>query len=102
MHKEFQAKLAKRLNTPETPQWAMLGYNGVLFAAAAIEKAKSLDPDKIAEALEGMALETPVGKLTIDPKTHQANIGQFWGPMVKKADRPYRMMEPAEYIQPAN
>ena len=32
--------------------------------------------------------------------TLQANIGQFWGPMVKKPDRAYRMMEPAEYIQP--
>lgn len=99
-HKEFQAKLAKKLNTPETPQWAALGYIGVMYAAAAMEKAKSTDPDKVAEALEGLTIGTPVGKLTIDPKTHQANIGQFWGPMVKKPDRAYRMMEPAEYIQP--
>ena len=54
----------------------------------------------MAEALEGLSIGTPVGKLTIDPKSHQANIGQFWGPMVKKPDRAYRMMEPAEYIQP--
>jgi branched-chain amino acid transport system substrate-binding protein len=99
-HKEFQAKLAKKLNTQETPQWAMLGYNGVMFAAAAIEKAKSLDPDKIAEALEGLTVKTPVGPLTIDPKTHQANIGQFWGPMVKKPGKDYRVMDPVEYIQP--
>ena len=99
-HKEFQAKLAKKLNTPETPQWAALGYIGVMYAAAAMEKAKSTDPDKVAEALEGLTIGTPVGKLTIDAKTHQANIGQFWGPMVKKPDRAYRMMDPAEYIQP--
>jgi branched-chain amino acid transport system substrate-binding protein len=99
-HKEFQAKLAKKLNTQETPQWALLGYIGVHYVAAAIEKAQSTDPDKISAALEGMALKTPVGELTIDPKTHQANIGQFWGPMVKKPDRAYRMMEPVEYIQP--
>ncbi|MBI2735098.1 MAG: ABC transporter substrate-binding protein [Rhodospirillales bacterium] len=99
-HKEFQAKLAKKLNTQETPQWAALGYIGVMYAAAAMEKAKSTDPDKVAEALEGLTIGTPVGKLTIDAKTHQANIGQFWGPMVKKPDRAYRMMEPAEYIQP--
>jgi branched-chain amino acid transport system substrate-binding protein len=99
-HKEFQAKLAKKLNTQETPQWAALGYIGVMYAAAAMEKAKSTDPDKVAEALEGLSIGTPVGKLTIDPKTHQANIGQFWGPMVKKPDRAYRMMDPAEYIQP--
>jgi ABC-type branched-subunit amino acid transport system substrate-binding protein len=99
-HKEFQARLAKKLNTQETPQWALLGYIGVNYVAAAMEKAKSTEPDKVAAALEGLTIKTPVGPLTIDAKTHQANIGQFWGPMVKKPDRAYRMMEPAEYIQP--
>jgi ABC-type branched-subunit amino acid transport system substrate-binding protein len=99
-HKEFQAKLAKKLNTQETPQWALLGYIGVHYVAAAMEKAKSTDSDKVAAALEGLTIKTPVGALTIDAKTHQANIGQFWGPMVKKPDRAYRMMDPAEYIQP--
>jgi ABC-type branched-subunit amino acid transport system substrate-binding protein len=99
-HKDFQAKLAKKLNTQETPQWAMLGYIGVLYTAAAMEKAKSTEPDKVAAALEGLTVNTPVGPLTIDPKSHQANIGQFWGPMVKKPDRAYRMMDPVEYIQP--
>jgi branched-chain amino acid transport system substrate-binding protein len=99
-HKEFQAKLAKKLNTQETPQWAMLGYIGVKYVAAAMEKAKSTESDKVAAALEGLTIDTPVGPLTIDPKSHQANIGQFWGPMVKKPDRAYRMMDPVEYIQP--
>ncbi|HEV3493344.1 MAG TPA: ABC transporter substrate-binding protein [Reyranella sp.] len=99
-HAAFQARLAKKLSTQETPQWAMLGYIGVMYAAQAIEKAKSTEADKVAAALEGLTIGTPVGSLTIDAKTHQANIGQFWGPMVKKPDRAYRMMEPAEYIQP--
>jgi len=99
-HKEFQARLAKKLGTQETPQWSMLGYNGVMFAVAAIEKAKSLEADKVADALEGLTVTTPVGPLTIDPKSHQANIGQFWGPMVKQAGKDYRVMDPAEYIQP--
>jgi ABC-type branched-subunit amino acid transport system substrate-binding protein len=98
-HKDFHAKLAKKLNTEETPQWAMLGYIGVKYAAAAMEKAKSTEPDKVAAALEGLTIGTPVGPLTIDAKSHQANIGQFWGPMVKKPDRAYRMMDPAEYIR---
>jgi branched-chain amino acid transport system substrate-binding protein len=99
-HAAFQARLAKKLSTQETPQWAMLGYIGVMYAAQAMEKAKSTEADKVAAALEGLTIGTPVGSLTIDAKTHQANIGQFWGPMVKKPDRAYRMMEPAEYIQP--
>ena len=44
----LKAKLAKKLNTQETPQWAALGYIGVMYAAAAMEKAKSTDPDKVA------------------------------------------------------
>jgi branched-chain amino acid transport system substrate-binding protein len=99
-HAAFHAALAKKLKTEETPQWAMLGYIGVMYAAAAMEKAKSTDPDKVAAALEGLTIPTPVGPLTIDAKTHQSNIGQFWGPMVKKPDRDYRMMDPADYIQP--
>lgn len=99
-HKEFQAKLAKKLNTQETPQWALLGYVGVMYTAAAMEKAKSTEADKVAAALEGLTIKTPVGPLTIDAKSHQANMGQFWGPMVKKPDRAYRMMDPVEYIQP--
>ncbi len=99
-HKAFQEALAKKLGTPETPQWALLGYIGVHYAAAAMEKAKSTDSDAIATALEGLTIKSPVGTLTIDPKTHQANIGQFWGPMVKKPGRAYRMMDPIEYIQP--
>jgi len=98
-HKTFQAALAKKLGTQETPQWAMLGYNGVMFAKAAIEKAGAVDTDKIAKALEGLKVHTPVGEMTIDAKTHQANIGQFWGPMVKKPGKDYRVMDPAEYIR---
>jgi len=47
----------------------VLGYIGVMYTAAAMEKAKSTDPDKVAEALEGLSIGTPVGKLTIDAKT---------------------------------
>ena len=97
-HKAFQEELAKRLGTKETPMWSMLGYNGVMFAAKAIEKAKSTDPDKLVAALEGLSIDTPVGPVMIDAKTHQANIGQFWGPMTKVAGKEYREMKPAEYI----
>jgi branched-chain amino acid transport system substrate-binding protein len=99
-HKVFQAALAKRLGTEETPMWSMLAYNGVMFVAAAMEKAKSTDPDKVVAALEGLTIGTPVGPLTIDAKTHQSNIGQFWGPMAKAAGHEYREMSPIEYIQP--
>jgi ABC-type branched-subunit amino acid transport system substrate-binding protein len=81
--------------------WPVLAYIGVKFIAAAAEKAGSLDADKLAEALEGMTIDTPVGSRTIDAKTHQANTGQFWGPMVKKDGADYRVMNPVTYIPPS-
>jgi branched-chain amino acid transport system substrate-binding protein len=97
-HVKFQEELARRSGTKETAMWPVLAYIGVKFIAAAAEKAGSMDADKLAVALEGLSISTPVGQRTIDPKTHQADTGQFWGPMVKKAGRDYRMMDPITYI----
>lgn len=98
-HKTFQEALAKRLGQKETPMWPVLALTGVRFYAAAAEKAGSLDADKVATALEGLTIDTPVGPRTIDPKTHQADTGQFWGPMVKKDGADYRVMNPITYIE---
>ena len=47
-------------------------YDAVLFWAAAVEKAKSFDPDKVAEAHEGMCLDnTHIGKQCIRKDDHQ-------------------------------
>jgi ABC-type branched-subunit amino acid transport system substrate-binding protein len=100
-HVKFHEDLAKRAGTQETAMWPVLAYIGVKFIAAAAEKAGSLDADKLAEALEGMTIDTPVGSRTIDAKTHQANTGQFWGPMVKKDGTDYRVMNPVTYIPPS-
>ena len=66
--------------------------------AAGVEKAGSLNSKKVSQALKGMSINTPVGVRTIDPNTHQADTGQFWGEMVKKEGVPYRVMEPIIYI----
>ncbi len=97
-HEEFHAKLEKRFGQKETPMWPVLSWTGVKFYAAAAKKAGSLDADKVAEALEGLTIETPVGPRTIDPKSHQADTGQFWGPMKLKDGAAYRMMDPVTYI----
>ena len=96
-HEPYQRKLAERFGTPYTPSWPTLGYVGVQFAAAAIEKAGSTDPDALSAAFKGLAIETPVGPRRIDPETHQADTGQFWGPM-KKSEHGFRMMDPVTYI----
>jgi len=97
-HVKFQAELAERSGTKETAMWPVLAWIGVKFIAAAAEKSGSIDSDALAEGLKGMSIDTPVGKRTIDPETHQADTGQFWGPMVKKSGVAYRMMDPVTYI----
>jgi branched-chain amino acid transport system substrate-binding protein len=97
-HAEFQANLAKLSGNKETPMWPVLAWIGVKFYATAANNAKSVEADKVIKALEGLTIETPVGSRTIDAKTHQANTGQFWGPMVKKEGQPYRVMDPVTFI----
>lgn len=97
-HEAFQAEVSRRSGTKETAMWPVLAYIGVKFFATAAEKANSIEADAIISALEGLTIETPVGPRTIDPKSHQADTGQFWGPMVKKDGVPYRMMDPITYI----
>ena len=97
-HVEFQAAVAEKAGTNETAMWPVLAYIGVKFYAAAAEKAGSIESDDIAEALKGLSIDTPVGPRTINPDDHQADTGQFWGPMVKKEGVEYRMMDPITYI----
>ncbi len=100
MHKTFHEALSKRLGRKETPMWPVLAWIGVKFYAAAAGKAGSIDTDKVIGALEGLSIDTPVGRRTIRAKDHQADTGQFWGPMVKKPGVPYRMMDPITYVPP--
>ena len=97
-HVEFQAAVAEKAGTNETAMWPVLAYIGVKFYAAAAEKAGSIESDAIAEALKGLSIDTPVGPRTINPDDHQADTGQFWGPMVKKEGVDYRVMDPITYI----
>lgn len=97
-HKAFQEKIAARVGTNETPMWPVLAYIGVNFYAEAVAKSGGTDSAGVIAALEGMTIETPVGSRTIDAKTHQANTGQFWGPMVEKDGFAYKVMDPVAYI----
>jgi ABC-type branched-subunit amino acid transport system substrate-binding protein len=98
LHVEFQKAVAAKAGTDETAMWPVLAYIGVKFYAAAAEKAGSIDSDAIAAALKGLSIDTPVGPRTINAEDHQADTGQFWGPMVKKEGVSYRVMDPITYI----
>ena len=52
------------------PQFAQDGYSAVKLLAAAIDKAKSIDKDKIQAALEGLSLLTPNGTYAYSKTDH--------------------------------
>jgi urea transport system substrate-binding protein len=57
------------------------GYNSVYIWAAAVEKAKSFDVDKVKEAAKGLELDTPEGTITVDDSNQHisktARIGEI-------------------------
>ena len=97
-HVQFQKDLAALAGTQETAMWPALTFTGVKFLAAAAEKAGSTDTNALITALEGLTIDTPIGPRTINAADHQADMGEFYGPMVKKDGLDYRIMDPVEYI----
>ncbi len=66
----YNARFKKKFGTDANI--AAGSYDAVLFWAAAVEKAKSFDPDKVAEAHEGMCVDnTHIGRQCIRKEDHQ-------------------------------
>jgi branched-chain amino acid transport system substrate-binding protein len=100
-HRDYVARLSKYLKDEYPSSWAIQGYIGMQFLTEAIRKANSTDSDKVAQALLGLSVETPMGKLTIREKDHQANRGQLYGKTVKDPQYPFAIMKPAVYVDPS-
>ena len=79
--KEFEAK---KFN-PEA--YTLYSYAAVQLIKDAAEKAKSLDPKKVAEALHaGSTFETVLGKLSYDKKGVRKDVDYVWYTWKKGAD----------------
>ena len=99
-HRDYTARLSKFLKEEYPSSWAIQGYIGMQFLAEAITKAGGTDSDKVAKALLGLTVETPVGPLTIREKDHQANRGQLYGKTVMDPKYPFAIMKPVQYVDP--
>ena len=99
-HRDYTARLSKYLKDEYPSSWAIQGYTGMQFLAEAIAKAGSTDSDKVAKALLGLTIDTPIGKQTIREKDHQANRGQLYGKTVMDPKYPFPIMKPVEYVDP--
>jgi branched-chain amino acid transport system substrate-binding protein len=99
-HKAYVEHLKAFMKSDYGSGWAIQGYSAIQALAAAIQKAGSVDNEKVAAALLGLTFDTPGGKRTIDPKTHETQSGEFWGEMVKDAGYPFAVMKSPVYQDP--
>lgn len=100
-HKPYIARLSKFMKTDHPSSFPIQGYIGMQFLAEAIKKANSTDSDKVAKALLGLSVDTPIGTLTIRAKDHQANRGNLWGRTVNDPKYPFAILKPITYVDPA-
>jgi len=82
-HKRFlDAYQAKYKDYPR--QGSVVGYSVVMTAAAAIRKARSTDTSKLVAAMQGLAVETPFGRVTFRALDHQSTMGAYVGRIAVK------------------
>ncbi|MCO5384783.1 ABC transporter substrate-binding protein [Desulfosporosinus sp.] len=77
-NKAFAEAFKKEYNR-EPAAFALYGYMGGKFLGEAIAKAGSTDKEKIIDAMEGLTIDTPVGKATLRKEDHQVAIPMSYG-----------------------
>jgi branched-chain amino acid transport system substrate-binding protein len=97
-HKEFVDHLKAFTHEQYASGWAIMGYSSVIALVDGIRKAASADSDKVAKALLGLTFDTPVGKRTFNAQTHETDMGEFWGQMVKDDRFPFAVMKDPKYL----
>jgi branched-chain amino acid transport system substrate-binding protein len=77
-HKRFRdAYQAKFKDYPRLG--SVVGYSTVKAAVAAIRRAGSTEPAKLAAALSGLDVDTPFGRVTFRALDHQSTMGAYVG-----------------------
>ena len=97
-HKVFIEDLKKAMNNKYGSGWAVMGYMAVVAISDGVKKAGSTESDTVSKALLGLSFGTPVGKRTIDEKTHETLAGEFWSDMVKDPKSPFAVMKKPVYL----
>lgn len=88
-----------RSRTGEYPSsWAITIYDGLMALRKAVEKGKSIETEKVIEALEGLQWDSLRGPLAIRPFDHMANSGIYFGVSHKDPKYPFYIMKDVQYI----
>jgi branched-chain amino acid transport system substrate-binding protein len=82
-HKRFlDAYQGKYKDYPR--QGSVVGYSAVMSAAAAIRKARSTSTEKLVDAMQGLAVDTPFGRVIYRSIDHQSTMGAYVGRIAVK------------------
>jgi branched-chain amino acid transport system substrate-binding protein len=88
-----------RTRTGEYPSaWAITIYDGLMVLKKAIEKAKSIETERVIDALEGIQWDSLRGPLYIRPFDHTANCGIYFGITHKDPKYSFYTMKDITYI----
>jgi branched-chain amino acid transport system substrate-binding protein len=97
--KRYHETMAKLTGKKDFHAFGLYGYMSIQFIAEAIRKAGSTEGDALAAAMEGLKVDTPMGQLTMDAKTHRASKPAFFGPIVAVPGSDIKRMSPAELLR---
>ncbi|ORJ53683.1 ABC transporter substrate-binding protein [Geothermobacter hydrogeniphilus] len=101
INKKFVASYLKKYGA--YPSYNAHGaYSAVYAYKAAAEKAKSLDKEGIAKALEGLKIEIPTGLVEIRKGDHQAITDAHWGKTSAAAGFSHRILKPIKIFKGAD
>jgi len=77
-------------------------YGAVYTYKAAVEKAGKVDREAVIDALAGLSIELPVGRITIRPEDHQAVTDACWGKTAADSAYPFRVLKPFKVFKGAD
>lgn len=100
---QFVEKFRKRYGGLYPDTFSGEAYSAVYVFAKAIEKANSADVEKIIDALAGLQVDTPEGRITMRAKDHQGIQSVLWGIYAKDPKYPFPVLDkiielPAEQV----
>ena len=85
-HKKFREAYQKRWKDYPR-QGSVVGYTAVHAAAAAIRRAKSVETEKLVEAMKGLEMGSPFGPIVWRPLDHQSTMGAYVGRLSQKGGK---------------
>jgi len=85
-HKAFRDAYQKRWKDYPR-QGSVVGYTAVYAVAEAFKKAKSVETEKLVEALKGLKMQTPFGPIEWRALDHQSTMGAYVGQLARKGGK---------------